>query len=342
MDTFNYLEKLDKTNELDENMIINVPDSIGEQINKIIQGQVDPSSLSLEICDNPKKIYSRKFLLKVNNKEIHPITVLDFPCIIEANKTIDYKTYYKSGDISQMLYVHEDKLKKEDDLINFNPMIDSIDQNFKRIIWKKDPDHKFKLKHGLSRCTRNIRKLRFNKKEIYDKDEILEVAKKLKKIIDNGAANYENSIIESQIKTENESEIKDEKNENINNNNNNNIHNSNNKSKKKKNKTNNNNINNIEQIEESQKIQIPLDEDDDIFNNNNNNHIIKIDNEEIKVNINDKKNEIINQYSIKKAEYLEIKNQLNNLEVKPKELLKRKKEIKKELKELRNKYKQEK
>ena len=60
------------------------------------------------------------------------------------------------------------------------------------------------------------------------------------------------------------------------------------------------------------------------------------------MNINDKKNEIINQYSIKKAEYLEIKNQLNNLEVKPKELLKRKKEIKKELKELRNKYKQEK
>jgi TATA-binding protein-associated factor Taf7 len=331
MDTYKYLEKLDKTNDLDENMIINVPDSIGEQINKIIQGQLDPSTLTLEICDNPKKIYSRKFLLKLNDKEIHPITVLDFPCIIEANKTIDYKTFYKSGDISQMLYVHEDKLKKEDDLINFNPMTDTIDPNFKRLIWNKDPDHKFKLKHGLSRCTRNIRKLRFNKKEIYDKDEVLEVAKKLKKIIDNGAANYENSIIESQNKTENESEIKDEKNDN------NNL--VNNKSKKKKIKI-NNNINNIEKTEESQKIQIPLDEDDDVYNNNS--HIIKIDNDEIKLNINEKKNELINQYTVKKAEYLEIKKKLSDLEIKPKDLLKRKKELKKELKELRIKYKQEK
>ena len=56
-------------------------------------------------------------------ESLFPVTILDLPCIIEANKTIDYKNLYKSSDISQMMFVHgEDyKLKNEEDIESFDP-----------------------------------------------------------------------------------------------------------------------------------------------------------------------------------------------------------------------------
>ena len=33
-------------------------------------------------------------------------SLIDLPCIIEAMKTLDYNTFYKSCDASQMMYVH--------------------------------------------------------------------------------------------------------------------------------------------------------------------------------------------------------------------------------------------
>jgi TATA-binding protein-associated factor Taf7 len=32
--------------------------------------------------------------------------LVDLPCIIEAQKTLDFNTFYKSCDASQMMYVH--------------------------------------------------------------------------------------------------------------------------------------------------------------------------------------------------------------------------------------------
>lgn len=84
-----------------------------------------------------------------------------------------------------MMFVHDFpfKIKEEKDIEIFNPF-DSGDLYFKRLIWKKDPDHKYKLKHGLAKCSRNIRQRRFKTKTRYNQEEILEVAKKLKSIID--------------------------------------------------------------------------------------------------------------------------------------------------------------
>ena len=84
-----------------------------------------------------------------------------------------------------MLFVHDFpfQLNEEKEIEKFNPF-DCGDQNFKKLIWKKDPDHKYKLKHGLAKCTKNIRERRFKAKTKYDQGEILEVAKKLKSIID--------------------------------------------------------------------------------------------------------------------------------------------------------------
>lgn len=33
-------------------------------------------------------------------------TLVDMPCIMEAQKTLDFRTFFKSTDVSQMLYIH--------------------------------------------------------------------------------------------------------------------------------------------------------------------------------------------------------------------------------------------
>ena len=337
MDNIN-LDKIIKVDELDSNMILNVPEEIGEKIHKYIQSQQNSTEpINIEIIENPSdsmKIEdSRKMIFNFNN-ELHPITILDFPCIIEAQKTIDYKTYYKGSDISQMFYVHNDKLKNEKDLINFNPMINTKDPHFNELLWKKDPDHKYKLKHGLAKCTRNIRSRRFKRKIKYNKEEILEVAKKLKNIIDNGAANYENQL------NKNNTEENDDSHSIITNQNIKSIK-SGKSSLKNTNKKNKNNKNNSS----NNFLTIPLDElDSNSVNlnnnnfNNNNSTLIKID---ASPQISEEKQHILDKYKELKEEYVRLKDEIAKDNERDHEKLKKKKQIKKELKALKIKYKNE-
>lgn len=337
MDNIN-LDKIIKVDELDSNMILNVPEEIGEKIHKYIQSQQNSTEpISIEIIENPSESMkiedSRKMIFNFNN-ELHPITILDFPCIIEAQKTIDYKTYYKGSDISQMFYVHNDKLKNEKDLINFNPIINTKDPHFNELLWKKDPDHKYKLKHGLAKCTRNIRSRRFKRKIKYNKEEILEVAKKLKNIIDNGAANYENQL------NKNNTEENEDTNTVITNHNVKSIKSGKsslkNTNKKNKNRNNNNNSN---------LLTIPLDELDSNSVNNlnhnlshNNSTLIKID---TLPQITEEKQQILDKYKELKEEYVRLKDEIAKDAEHDHEKLKKKKQIKKELKALKLKYKTE-
>ena len=321
------LDKIIKEDELDFNMMLNVPAEIGQKLHQIIQSSFD-STANIEIIENPSdsmKIEdSRKMLFKINN-EIHPITILDLPCIIEGNKTIDYKTFYKSSDISQMFYVHEDKLDNENDLISFDPFVSSIDANFDKVLWKKDKDHQYKLKHGLAKCTRNIRARRFKRKVRYNHEEILEVAKKLKNIIDNGAANFESQMNKTNTDYE-EDNYTNNRNENES------VLNSNVKivppstaNKKKKNTAANNKLS----------ISLPMSL---LENNNEESHVIAVPN--VVAEKDEKKKNILEEYKNLKEEYDRIKGELEKMENKPGELIKKKKAIKKQLKALKAEYKE--
>ena len=321
------LDKIIKEDELDFNMMLNVPAEIGQKLHQIIQSSFD-STANIEIIENPSdsmKIEdSRKMLFKINN-EIHPITILDLPCIIEGNKTIDYKTFYKSSDISQMFYVHEDKLDNENDLISFDPFVSSIDANFDKVLWKKDKDHQYKLKHGLAKCTRNIRARRFKRKIRYNHEEILEVAKKLKNIIDNGAANFESQMNKTNTDYE-EDNYTNNRNENES------VLNSNVKivppstaNKKKKNTAANNKLS----------ISLPMSL---LENNNEESHVIAVPN--VVAEKDEKKKNILEEYKNLKEEYDRIKGELEKMENKPGELIKKKKAIKKQLKALKAEYKE--
>ncbi len=372
------LEKIIRVNEIENNLILNVPESIGEKIHKLIteqkledkNSQNPKNNYNIEIIENPSESISdvnnsRKMIFNFNG-ELHPITILDLPCHIEAEKTIDYKNYYKGADICQMMYVHDDKLKQEEDLNNFNPFTSSCDKKFTKLLWTKDPDHKYKLKHGLGKATRNIRHRRFKRKLKYNKDEILEVAKKLKSIIDNGAANYDNKTNKTLETYENNNDEITEKSGKISKGfNNTNIKND--KYKKIKNKHNDNNMNKSSNI-----LSIPLDENDmfNTFEDNNknntnkkknqknknhknisegdNNGIIKIDFapsiyedslEEKKLQM---KKELQDKYKALKEEYVQIKEKLNMKEfANDKELHNKKKKIKKELKAMKEQYRNE-
>lgn len=321
------LDKIIKEDELDFNMMLNVPAEIGQKLHQIIQSSLD-STANIEIIENPSdsmKIEdSRKMLFKINN-EIHPITILDLPCIIEGNKTIDYKTFYKSSDISQMFYVHEDKLDNENDLISFDPFVSSIDANFDKVLWKKDKDHQYKLKHGLAKCTRNIRARRFKRKVRYNHEEILEVAKKLKNIIDNGAANFESQMNKTNTDYE-EDNYTNNRNENES------VLNSNVKivppstaNKKKKNTAANNKLS----------ISLPMSL---LENNNEESHVIAVPN--VVAEKDEKKKKLLEEYKNLKEEYDRIKGELEKMENKPGEMIKKKKAIKKQLKALKAEYKE--
>ncbi|CAM9643920.1 unnamed protein product, partial [Choristocarpus tenellus] len=41
--------------------------------------------------------------------ETYPARLVDLPCILETQKTLDRNTYFKSGDVGQMLIVYEDE-----------------------------------------------------------------------------------------------------------------------------------------------------------------------------------------------------------------------------------------
>lgn len=376
------LEKVIKVDEIESNLILNVPEDIGEKIHKLIMEQKSDdknnqnqskdnntkNNYNIEIIENPSESISnvdnsRKMIFNFNG-ELHPITILDLPCHIEAEKTIDYKSYYKGADICQMMYVHDDKIKQEEELNNFNPFTSSCDKKFTKLLWTKDPDHKYKLKHGLGKATRNIRQKRFKRKLKYNKEEILEVAKKLKSIIDNGAANYDNKTNKTLETYEN------------NNDDNNTIKSGkmsigfNNSSKNKNNKKNDsiNKSNNI--------LSIPLDEnefnnieDNNNFNNinskkkkkkNNNKKNAKNENEEdnngiIQIpfeasayedSVEEKKfqmkKELQAKYKELKEEYLKIKEKINLSEyANNKAMHNKKKQIKKELKAMKEQYKNE-
>ena len=74
------------------------------------------SEFSLTLYDKDKRCYG----LRLDNK-IYFATLVDLPCIIEAQKTLDYNTFYKSCDAAQMLYIHnycvEQVDKKSEDQI---------------------------------------------------------------------------------------------------------------------------------------------------------------------------------------------------------------------------------
>ena len=113
--------------------------------------------------------------------------LVDLPCILEAQKTIDKKQFYKSGDISQMILVDGTPLNKENEGIN----IEEIKENLPKLD-RKD----YIYPHGLTPPLHNARQNRFRKRT--PKHEIETIEEQVKKLIerDNEALSTKFEIVQ--------------------------------------------------------------------------------------------------------------------------------------------------
>ncbi|KAF5286704.1 hypothetical protein FQA39_LY16187 [Lamprigera yunnana] len=136
----------------------------------------EPSRILREAIHNNSTLKDR-FSIKIDDDLRH---------VVESLKTIDYKSFYKTADICQMVIC-----KEEDDQV-----VDEDSPQKK----KKDPnkvDKKYLWPHGITPPTKNVRKRRFRKTLKKKYVEAPEIEKEVKRLIrsDNDALGIKWEVI---------------------------------------------------------------------------------------------------------------------------------------------------
>lgn len=124
-------------------------EELAKHLKSIIAGEPSKSNeMSVTLLDPAKRCYGMRL-----ESRLFLASLVDLPCIIEAQKTLDYNTFYKSCDAAQMLYVHNVYLenigvRSEQEIrsfvAKFNPLTDD-DVFFSNLFQRK------KLKERLTR-----------------------------------------------------------------------------------------------------------------------------------------------------------------------------------------------
>ncbi|XP_046635203.1 transcription initiation factor TFIID subunit 7-like [Daphnia pulicaria] len=132
--------------------------------------------------------------------------VLDLPCVMESQKTIDNKTFYKAADVSQILICKEgEQQSSSEEETPVKPK-------------KKDPhkvDKKFLMPHGIAPPMKNVRKRRFRKTLKKKYVEAPEIEKEVRRLlrVDNEAVSVRWELIteedENKVKAANEAGLGD-------------------------------------------------------------------------------------------------------------------------------------
>lgn len=158
-------KKDEDEDESQENlMVLRLPEKYAQIVRQAVNKGNLRERLQIDIKDD-----CRNALLKIENETLTG-KLVDLPCIVECQKTIDNKTFYKSGDICQMLLVNETPL-------------DETDATRSQQIRKEKNDHKkFVYQHGITPPMKNVRKKRFRKtapKKIIDDPEVEKEVRRL-------------------------------------------------------------------------------------------------------------------------------------------------------------------
>ncbi|KAF1743802.1 hypothetical protein MXB_1106 [Myxobolus squamalis] len=82
---------------LESQLIIRIPEPYCNEIDEALDNDTLGERLNVEIDINSRFANVQWDGIKLYGK------IVDLPCIIESNKTIDFKSIYKTGDISQIL-----------------------------------------------------------------------------------------------------------------------------------------------------------------------------------------------------------------------------------------------
>lgn len=94
--------------------IIRFPESIADRVHEYFDNGDQEIQISLQQDPHPQKKSSRISLITTIDEKQYKASVIELPTISSTFKTLDRYNYFKSNDISEMIYVHED----EYDVIN--------------------------------------------------------------------------------------------------------------------------------------------------------------------------------------------------------------------------------
>jgi len=87
-------ENVFRDKELDQGFILRTNEEVAKHLKSKIAGEPSKSSeMSVTLLDPAKRCYGVRL-----ESRLFLATLVDLPCIIEAQKTLDYNTFYKSCD----------------------------------------------------------------------------------------------------------------------------------------------------------------------------------------------------------------------------------------------------
>lgn len=145
-------------------MILRLPEKYAQVVRQAVNKGNLRERLQVDIKDD-----CRNALLKVEDVTLSA-KIVDLPCIVECQKTVDNKTFYKSGDICQMLLVNENAMD-----------VSEVERS--QLIRKEKIEHKKVIyHHGVTPPAKNIRRKRFRKtapKKIIDDPEVEKEVRRL-------------------------------------------------------------------------------------------------------------------------------------------------------------------
>ncbi|TFY82368.1 hypothetical protein EWM64_g1643 [Hericium alpestre] len=164
-----YDRELDSDEEelaFEEQFILRMPPGEDcEKLRKIIAGRDIPPDVWFKFKD------SRRAVFHIGNN-FYSAKLVDLPCIIESQKTLDNKQMFKAADICQMLVV-EERIPSEDVLSNQKSF------NVDDFVWP----------HGLTPPLKHVRKRRFRKR--VNKRTIESVEQEVERLLEQDAESTE-------------------------------------------------------------------------------------------------------------------------------------------------------
>ncbi|CAN0355240.1 unnamed protein product, partial [Ectocarpus sp. 12 AP-2014] len=92
-------------------LVLRLPDGLKETMRERVAADAGMEGVDF----TPEKKGSRRFTFTMDGKK-YPARLVDMPCVLETQKTLDKRTFFKSGDVGQMLIVYKDEsaYKKDD------------------------------------------------------------------------------------------------------------------------------------------------------------------------------------------------------------------------------------
>eukprot|EP00835_Amoeboradix_gromovi_P003305 NODE_213_length_14376_cov_0.499054.p5 type:complete len:302 gc:universal NODE_213_length_14376_cov_0.499054:2759-3664(+) len=149
----------------ERHLILRLPESIADNVHQDINNK-NYDDIKMEYLNDKQGIFVYQTIAYI-------FKTVDLPCILEAQKTLDRKQFYKSGDISQMILVDATPINNKNEPIN----IEEIRENLPKLERKE-----YIYPHGLTPPLYNARKRRFRKRT--PKHEIETIEEQVKKLLE--------------------------------------------------------------------------------------------------------------------------------------------------------------